>query len=87
MLRAQTIADLSFELAETQGTDRALQTIRRALRTTGLDRTTSLNESETRLPLIAIAAEGGPLQQIAEQLALRGMDKPAPTPRRRETAA
>lgn len=87
MLKAQAIADLSFELAEIQGTDRALQTIRRALRATGLDRATSLDEHETHLLLIAIAAEGGPLQQIAEQLALRGMDKPAPAPRKRDTVA
>lgn len=74
MLKAQAIADLSFELAETQGTDRALQTIRRALRTTGLDRSPTLDHAEMHLLLLAIAAEGGPLQQLAEQLALRGMD-------------
>lgn len=31
-----------------------------------------------------IAAEGDPLQQIAEQMALHGMDRPAPEPRKRD---
>lgn len=73
MHRAQVIADLSFELAEVASTEEALGAIRRALRATGLDRATTLDEGDVTRLLFALVAEGGPIQTLAEHIAVTGL--------------
>ena len=79
MHKAQAIADLSFELANVITTERALEIINRALRMTGLANATTINEAQMNELLTAISIEGGAIQEIAEQLAVHGIDASNPT--------
>ena len=74
MHKAQAVADLSLELASVTGTERALEIINRALRATGLTHATTISDAEMQNLLMAVAAEGGPIQQLAEQIAIHGAD-------------
>ena len=78
MHKAQAIADLSFELASVTSTERALDIINRALRMTGLASATMIDDAQMNQLLTAIAIEGGAIQEIAEQLAVHGIDDPTP---------
>jgi hypothetical protein len=74
MHKAQAIADLSLELASVTSAERAIEIINRALRATGLRHATTIDEADMQRLLVAIAAEGGPIQQMAEQIAIHGVD-------------
>lgn len=78
MHKAQAIADLSFELASVTSTERALDIINRALRMTGLVNATTIDDVQLNDLLTAIAVEGGAIQEIAEQLAVHGIDDTTP---------
>ena len=73
MHKAQAVADLALELASVTSTERALEIINRALRATGLRHATTIDEADMQRLLIAVAAEGGPIQQMAEQIAIHGI--------------
>ena len=74
MNKSQAVADLSFQLAGVTTTDLAQQAIRRAMRVTGLTHATQISEGDMNSLLQALAAEGGVVQQLAEQLAIQSLD-------------
>ena len=73
MLRAQVIADLSYQLAPITTTEQAMGMVRRALRTAGLERHVTLDEVDLGRLLTALATEDGGIQAIAERIALEGL--------------
>ena len=73
MHKAQAVADLSLELASVTSAERALEIINRALRSTGLRHATQIDEADMQRLLVAVAAEGGPIQLMAEQIAINGI--------------
>ena len=72
--KAQVVADLTMQLAEITSVDRAGAVIQRALRSTGLSNAPMLEEQDLTSLLQAIAIEGGPIQELAEQIALHGIN-------------
>lgn len=70
MLKAQAIADLAIMLTGITSTDRAQEAIQRALRSTGLTHATKVDSDEFQQLLAALAAEGGPIQELAERIAM-----------------
>ncbi len=74
MNKAQIVADLTIQLSEITSVDRAGAVIHRALRSTGLSNAPTLDEQDITSLLQAIAAEGGPVQELAEQIALHGIN-------------
>ena len=73
MHKAQAVADLSLELANFTSPERAIEIINRALRASGLRHATTIDEAEMQRLLTAVAAEGGPIQLMAEQIAINGI--------------
>jgi hypothetical protein len=47
--------------------------MRRALRSTGLTHAASITPEDTYALLCALAAEGGPVQELAEYIAVHGL--------------
>ena len=74
ILRSQVMADLAIQLSAVTSVENAINTVRRALRVTGLTNTPLLNETDVTHLLQAIAAEGGPLESIAQQIAVTGIE-------------
>ena len=74
MNKAQVVADLTMQLAEITSVDRAGAVIRQALRSAGLSNAPTLDEQDVSSLLQAIAIEGGPIQELAEQIALHGVN-------------
>lgn len=74
ILRSQVMADLAIQLSAVTPVEDAINTVRRALRVTGLTHTPLLNESDVMHLLEAIAAEGGMLESIAQQIATAGLE-------------
>jgi hypothetical protein len=73
MNRGQAIADLELELSEVTSIERAQQIIQRALRVTGLTNSPMIGSRDMEALLQAIAAEGGIIQQLAEEIAINGL--------------
>ena len=73
ILRSQLMADLTIQLSAATSVENAINTVRRALRVTGLTNTPLLNETDVTHLLQAIAAEGGLLESIAQQIATSGI--------------
>ncbi|MEE8336589.1 MAG: hypothetical protein V3R95_00865 [Dehalococcoidia bacterium] len=73
MNKGQAIADLSLELSAVTTAERAQEIIQRALRTTGLSNAPVIDAASMDSLLQAIAAEGGAVQEIAEQIAVQGL--------------
>jgi hypothetical protein len=73
MNKGQAIADLSLELTAVTTSERAQDIIEKALRVTGLSKSPIIDESAMIALLQAIAAEGGPIQQLPEQIAVNGL--------------
>lgn len=73
ILRSQVMADLTYQLSAVTPVENAINTVRRALRVTGLTNTPILNEVDVNHLLQAIAAEGGLLESIAQQIAVSGV--------------
>ncbi len=74
ILRSQVMADLAIQLSAVTSVESAINTVRRALRVTGLTNTPILNETDVTHLLEAIAAEGGMLESIAQQIAMSGIE-------------
>ncbi len=74
ILKSQVMADLAIQLSAVTPVENAINTVRRALRVTGLTNTTVLNETDVNHLLQAIAAEGGILESIAQQIAVAGVE-------------
>lgn len=79
MNKAQVVADLTMQLSEITSVDRAGAVIQQALRTVGLSNAPTLDEQDVASLLQAIAIEGGPIQELAEQIALHGTDTTDPS--------
>ena len=73
MNKSQAVADLSIQLSSVTTTERAQEVIQRALRTAGLTNSPVIDETDLVALLQAIAAEGGAIQEIAEQIAVDGI--------------
>jgi hypothetical protein len=73
-IRSQVVADLAIQLAEVTSIERTGEILQRALRSTGLTRATLFNDEDVSALLQAIAAEGGLVQQLAEQIAVSGLE-------------
>ncbi|MCC6237623.1 MAG: hypothetical protein IT299_08620 [Dehalococcoidia bacterium] len=73
ILRSQVMADLAIQLSTVTPVEDAINTVRRALRVTGLTHTPLLNEADVMHLLEAIASEGGMLESIAQQIATSGL--------------
>ena len=86
MNKGQAIADLSLELTAVTTIERAQEIIQKALRATGLSNSPVIDENAMNSLLQAIAAEGGPIQQLAEQIALNGLLTPDGPPTDQDAA-
>jgi hypothetical protein len=73
MNKSQAVADLSIQLSSVTTAERAQQVIQRALRTAGLTNSPVIDEADLVALLQAVAAEGGAIQEIAEQIAVDGI--------------
>ncbi len=71
MFLSQAVADLQILLAGVTTPEHARDMVHDALERSGLSREPSVTEAELRQLLAAIAAEGGIVTEIAEQLAMR----------------
>lgn len=75
MFLSQAVADLQLLLAGVTTPEHARDMVHDALKRSGLSREPLVTEAELRQLLAAIAAEGGVVTEIAEQLAMRpGLD-------------
>ena len=74
MLKAQAIADLALMMTQVTSPDRAQEAIRRAIRSAGLSNATRVSEADMHELLAALAAEGGPIQELAVQMAINGVE-------------
>ncbi len=79
MFTSQAFADLTLLLARVTTPARAGRTVARALRQTGLAEAATLDERDLQRLLAALAAQEGPLEQAAVQLAIDGLDEPPGT--------
>jgi len=75
MLKAQAVADLALMLTQVTAPDRAQDAIRRALRSSGLSNATHITDADMHELLAALAAEGGPIQDLAVQIAIYGVEE------------
>lgn len=73
MEKSQTIAELTAALTRALPADEASTLIRRALRSTGLTHAHDITPEDTYALLCALAAEGGPVQELAEYIAVHGL--------------
>ena len=76
MLKSQAVADLAILLSGVTTTSRASLAISRALRLTGLADAPTIDERDLQRLLVALAAEGGPIEEVAIQIAMHGFDPP-----------
>ena len=74
MDKSQAISDLSIALSGVTTTDNALTLIQRALRVTGLSNATTIGNTDMNALLQALASEGGAIQELAELIAINGLD-------------
>ena len=74
MLKAQAVADLALMMTQVTSPDRAQEAIRRAIRSAGLTNATHVSEADMHEMLAALAAEGGPIQELAVQIAINGVE-------------
>ena len=86
MNRGQAIADLSIQLTAVTSVERAQEIIQRALRAAGLTNAPVIDETGMSALLQAIAAEGGAIQEIAEQVAVNGITTAGPIPTDQDAA-
>ncbi len=75
MLKAQAMADLALMLTQVTSPDRAQEAIRRAMRSSGLTNATRISDGDMQELLTALAAEGGPIQDLAVQIAIYGVEE------------
>jgi phage-related minor tail protein len=78
MDKAQAVSELSRALAAVAAPDETSEIIRRALRVAGLSNASNVNERDVVSLLQALAAEGGAIEELAQQIARDGLD---PEPR------
>ena len=73
MEKSQAVAELTAALTRALPADEAASLIRRALRLTGLSHAETVTPEDTYALLCALAAEGGPVQELAEYIAVHGL--------------
>ena len=74
MFKSQAVADLAVMLSGVTSMDVVETAITRALRASGLADASTIDDSELLRLLAALAAEGGPMEQIAVQVAVHGLE-------------
>jgi hypothetical protein len=74
MLKTQAVAELEAMLMRVTSADRARDAVRRAVRSSGLTHATRLSNNDLHELLAALAAEGGPIQDLAVEIAIYGID-------------
>jgi hypothetical protein len=74
MDKSQAVSELSIALTRVTTPDNALALIQRALRITGLSNATTLNNTDMSALLQALASEGGAIQELAQLIAINGVD-------------
>lgn len=78
MQKSQAIAELTAALSRTMSADETAQLLQRALRVTGLTHAQTVTPEDTYALLCALAAEGGPVQELAEWIAVHGLGTGGP---------
>ena len=73
MEKSQAVAELTAALTRALPADEASMLVRRALRSTGLTHAREITSDDTYALLSALAAEGGPVQELAEYIAIHGL--------------
>jgi hypothetical protein len=73
MEKSQAVAELTAALTRALPADEASALVRRALRSTGLTHAQTVTPQDTYALLCALAAEGGPVQELAEYIAVHGL--------------
>ncbi len=80
MFKSQAVADLAILLSSVTSPLRAHAAIARALRAADLAEAPTVDERDLRRLFAALAAEGGPIEQLAVQIAMRGLGAPTNGP-------
>ena len=73
MFTSQAVADLALMLSSVTTVENADRAIKRALRTTGLLDTPTVDDADVTRLLVALAAQGGPIERLAVQIAVDGL--------------
>ncbi len=76
MFTSQAVADLAFMLTRVTSPDAADTAIKRALLATGLIAAPTIDDADLHRLLVELAAQGGPIEQIAAHVAMHGLDAP-----------
>ena len=73
MFTSQAVADFALLLTSVTTVEEADIAIKQALRTTGLLYTPTVDDDDISRLLVALAAQGGPIEEMAVQLAIHGL--------------
>ena len=73
MFTSQAVADFALLLTSVTTVEEADIAIKRALRATGLLNTPAVDDDDIARLLVALAAQGGPIEEMAVQLAIHGL--------------
>ena len=73
MFTSQAVADFALLLTSVTTVEEADSAIKRALRATGLQNTPTVDDEDISRLLVALAAQGGPIEEMAVQLAIHGL--------------
>lgn len=82
MIAAQAVADLALLLTSVTTVEQADTALKRALRSTGLLNAPTMDAEDIQRLIVALAAEGGPIEQLAVHIAVHGIDGTDGMPRR-----
>ncbi len=74
MFTSQAVADIAMMLTSVTSVEHADRAITQALRSTGLLSTPTVDQQDIDRLLVALAAQGGPIETIAVQLAIHGSE-------------
>ena len=73
MFTSQAVADLALMLTGVTTAEHADRAIKQALRSAGLLDTPTMDEADMNRLLVALAAQGGLIEQLAVQIAVDGL--------------
>ncbi|MFA7248055.1 MAG: hypothetical protein WC273_00300 [Dehalococcoidia bacterium] len=78
MFTSQAVADLALMLSGVTTVDVADRAIKQALRTTGLLSAPTVDQDDIARLLVALAAQGGPIEEMAVEMAIHGIGGTGP---------
>ena len=73
MFTAQAVADLALLLTNVTTVEHADRAIKRALHSTGLHQSPTVDQDDLARLFVALAAQGGPIEGIAMEIAIHGL--------------